>query len=121
MLTWTEATRALRRGLEHRRSERRLLGDLATCSLADAESGQPLPAGVLDLSRHGVRLLLCQPLPPGTILGLTLAGDRGPGLGPVPARVVHCTEQADGTFILGGEFLTPLTDDEFTASLPPEA
>ena len=73
-------------------------------------------AKVQDISRGGVGLLLCYPFKPGTFLAVDL------GLGQavsrsVLVRVVHATDQADGTWLVGCQFANALSEEELAALL----
>ncbi len=88
------------------------------CSL-EAMS-QPLDAGdsmcwgaiVRDISTGGLSLSLCFPFKPGTHLAIELQGARGVNRS-LLTRVLHVHDQADGTWLLGCEFIKPLSDSEF--------
>ena len=66
---------------------------------------------VRDISKGGLNLALCFPFRPGTYLAVdvqTAAGDTRT----LVTRVVHVHDNADGTWVLGCEFLKPLSDSD---------
>ncbi len=68
-------------------------------------------ATVQDISAGGVGLLICYPFKPGTFLAVDLSAGHG-GSRTVLARVVHVTDQSDGTWFVGCEFALPLNEEE---------
>jgi hypothetical protein len=73
-------------------------------------------AKVHDVSRGGLGLLLCYPFKPGTFLAVDLRCGQAASR-TVLVRVVHATDQADGTWSVGCEFAAPLSDAELAALL----
>ncbi len=71
-------------------------------------------AKIQDISRGGLRLLLCFPFKPGAFLAVDVhlgqAGSRT-----LLVRVVRAADQADGTWLVGCEFAAPLSEQELTA------
>ncbi len=75
---------------------------------------QPQPVPVLDLSRGGLRLRLERPSEAGTLATLEVH-DRASGC--VRLRLVRLDDPypaSDGAWLVGGNFLRPLTDGEFS-------
>jgi c-di-GMP-binding flagellar brake protein YcgR len=68
-------------------------------------------AWVLDLSRGGAGLLLNRALPLHQEVMLHITSPSGKERLAFPARVVHLTEQVDGDWLIGFEFLVPLTNE----------
>jgi hypothetical protein len=66
-------------------------------------------ATVQDISTGGIGLSLCYPFKPGTFLAITLqpAGQPYRLLG----KVIHVSDQADGTWFVGCEFVKELDRD----------
>jgi hypothetical protein len=97
-------------------SERRKAPRYA-CILEARVAGTMIPVGdgwvarVTDISISGVGLHFGQNLPPGAELTLQLHS-KEVALPAVQARVVHCTEQSNGSWIMGAAFLTPLADED---------
>ena len=68
-------------------------------------------AVVRDISAGGVGLTLCFPFRPGTYLALDVKRKDGTSRS-LLARVVHVRDQADGSWLLGCEFVKPLDETE---------
>jgi hypothetical protein len=74
---------------------------------------------VWDLSRTGVSMLVTDPPAPGSILAGELTGeDVVVGL-PVLLQAVHVRKAATGDYILGAQFVRPLTESELAPFLTP--
>lgn len=69
-------------------------------------------AQVRDLSMDGVGLVVNQPFAPGAVLGIDLANPTGRFVRFLLIRILHCKPEAEGIFILGGEFIGRLTQEE---------
>jgi hypothetical protein len=67
---------------------------------------------IRDLSLLGVGLVLAVRLEPGTSLAVRMRSTLQGRTVERPSRVVHCTQQADGEWIVGCEFASPLSPDE---------
>ena len=68
-------------------------------------------ATVRDLSATGIGLTLCFPFRPGTYLAVDLAEPSG-GTRTYLIRVVHARDLADGTWLVGGEFVVKRDDGD---------
>jgi hypothetical protein len=88
----------------------------ATRHLSAAEAtSRPLDTGgaicwggtIHDVSTGGLGLTLCYPFRPGTHLAIDLQTAHGQAR-TLLARVAHVRDQADGTWLLGCEFVKPL-------------
>jgi hypothetical protein len=75
------------------------------------------PARVLDISTEGVSLSVRGRFEEGTTVPLELANGAKVFCCAVRLRIVHATEQTDGSFIVGGEFDRRLTARELIAIL----
>jgi hypothetical protein len=75
-----------------------------------------LRAFVNDLSVTGIGLLINRTLEIGSTLALQLVRDPLHSLIRI-ARVVHCTEQPDGWWLVGSRFTVPLPEKELRALL----
>jgi PilZ domain len=74
-------------------------------------------ARVRNISVHGIGLLVGIPMEPGTDLTLETRS-RDPGLPlTLVARVVHCTKQEEGSWLVGCRFRTRPTDEDVRALL----
>lgn len=65
------------------------------------------PIRVVNISRGGLGLHAGEKFEIGAILTLGFSG----GLSPIKVRVVHVTEQENGTYVLGGEFLQEISEE----------
>jgi hypothetical protein len=67
-----------------------------------------------DISLVGVGVLLSHRVEPGTVLIVQLlAGKTARGtMNPMPVQVMHATEQKKGLWIMGCEFVLPLSKEE---------
>lgn len=71
-------------------------------------------AKIQNISLGGLGLLLCYPFKPGTFLAVDLqVGQLASRT--LLVRVVHVTDQADGTWSVGCEFAAPLNEEELAA------
>ncbi len=79
-------------------------------------SGEPwCPAQIRDISTGGFCLHTSRRFEPGTVLSVDLAADAG-RRAPLPtARVRRASAGEGGVWLIGCQFLTPLSDDEFEA------
>jgi hypothetical protein len=78
------------------------------------EAGQTGWLGKLhNISTGGLALILKKRFEPGTVLIVELGVDRA--VGSVTVRVVHTTLSTKGRWIIGCEFLRPLSDEEVQA------
>jgi hypothetical protein len=100
---------------ERRVSVRYQCGREASCSsLAPIER---LSGRVRDISTQGVALLLGTSIREGTELIMDLK-TRNPGIClTLRARVIHATLEAEGTWVIGGEFITVPSEEQLQALL----
>jgi len=73
------------------------------------DSGENQEAWICNLSRRGIGLNVNQPLVLDTALIIKLKSSLNNKAIKVPARVIHATAEADGTWRIGCEFLEHLT------------
>jgi hypothetical protein len=103
---------------DQRRSEPRYhCGPATLGQVCTSESAETCRGWVLDLSAQGAGVLLNQPLPPETfciLLIKTTAGDRRYEL---LGRVMHATTRPTGDWLIGCQFIDPLTADDLDALL----
>jgi hypothetical protein len=102
--------------LERRASVRHVCAQEALSRPLELPDAISWGAKVQDISRGGLGLLLCYPFKAGTFLAVDLRGGDG-GSRTVLLRVVHAADQADGTWLVGGELAAPLSDAELAALL----
>jgi hypothetical protein len=100
---------------ERRVSVRYQCGREASCSsLAPIER---LSGRVRDISMEGIALVLGTSIREGTELVMDLK-TRNPGIClTLRARVVHSTLEAEGIWIIGGEFITVPSEEQLQALL----
>jgi hypothetical protein len=101
-----------------RRAETRYQCGPATAGRLVTEPGaEPVRAWVLNLSRHGAGLLVEQPFEAKTEMLICVRSSTSDRVFQLSGRIVHCTQQVTGGYILGCELLTPLSDDDLDALL----
>jgi hypothetical protein len=88
------------------------LGQVLTAEAAEIRRGW-----ILDLSTHGVGVLLPQALDPDMLFVLHLKSNDGERRYELPGRVVHSTTQPNGDWLIGCTFADPLTADDLDALL----
>lgn len=86
-------------------------------ALVRTENEVCLPARVVNVSQTGIGLLLAEPVPGGTILGLELHARAQELPYFLLARVVHLQEQPDGQWLLGCQLTGRLPAGELAALL----
>lgn len=103
---------------DHRRLQRRV------CMLEASLSGNekhpfalPVLVEVVNIATIGVGLRCNSAFEVGTVLAVNLLPNDPDSLPACQVRVVHSTDQEDGTWIVGAEFLEPLTEDDFKTLL----
>jgi hypothetical protein len=75
------------------------------------------PIRVVDISRHGIGIQAGDQLDEGTLLTISLYSRIGKPSAPRQVRIVRASQQADGTWIGGAEFIEPIDDDELQTLL----
>ncbi len=98
--------------LEKRHAARQSCAIEATSRPMEVGDGMAWGGTVKDVSAGGLKLGLCFPFSPGTYLAVDLQSPTGSLNRTLVCRVVHVHDDADGTWILGCEFIKPLTDSE---------
>src|SRR5262245_5132454 len=73
------------------------------------------PAVISDVSEGGIRLVLRRRFEPGTGLGVELPGHDGSEPYTVLVKVIHVRAASGGTWALGCQFISQLSDDELRA------
>jgi hypothetical protein len=77
-------------------------------------------AKVHDVSVSGISLLLRRWIKPGTVLVIKLQTPNQRLSRPMPARVMHSTQQADGAWQVGCSFVRRLSDEDLHTLLHQE-
>ena len=98
---------------DKRAAERFAVNSSASCSFALPVVADPGPARVKDVSMTGVGLLLQRRVEVGSLLAVGLTNPAKGFARTVMVQVTHVTPTAGG-FLVGGEFLTPLSYQEMT-------
>jgi hypothetical protein len=107
-------------GWAERRAWVRYPTDLESlCQPRPAQPGEDCwwPAKVRDLSCGGVGLVLRHRFDRGTMLSVELPSTNQSQFFLLLAAVVHTTPQADGEWLIGCEFATPLSADDLRSLL----
>lgn len=74
-------------------------------------------ARIVDISTTGIGVILRQRFPSGTLLTIELQNSGGDVSRTLQTRVVHATPHLDGGWVLGCEFVNPLTEQDLRSLL----
>ena len=102
---------------ERRGAKRYRCSSIALARLHLVGSGTNVEAWACNLSEEGVGLNLPYPLEVGVTLAIRMRGCQPVPAVVMPAKVVHATKQADGTWRIGCEFVRPLDPETLDALL----
>ena len=72
------------------------------------------PVRIKNVSSEGIGLIVGRKLEPGLLLAVTITNPTKPFNKTLMVRVMHVTEQAGGSYLVGGAFTTALAYDELT-------
>ncbi|MBI2804350.1 MAG: PilZ domain-containing protein [Planctomycetes bacterium] len=97
---------------EKRTAERYPVNFSSSCDFISPVLEDFGPARVKNLSCEGVGLISSQPLDTGMLIVINLVNPAQKASKTLLTRVIHCTKQAGGTYLIGGNFVTPITYDE---------
>jgi hypothetical protein len=101
-----------------RRSEPRYqCGPATSGRVVRRSGGAPRSVWVLNLSAGGAGLLSDQALEENALLLVQMRSSAGNRFYELPARVVHCTAQINGDWLVGCEFAEKLSPDDLEALL----
>jgi hypothetical protein len=75
------------------------------------------PIRITNISSHGIGLHAGDRLDEGTLLTIKFYGRNGRPSATRQVRVVHATQQADGTWIAGAAFIEPIAESELQRML----
>lgn len=105
----------------HCRVSERFSCDVAvSCQPPSAwRGGRDWPARIRDVSSGGLRLLLRRRFEPGTGLAVEVAGAEDDAPSTLLVRVVRVRAEADGCWLLGCTFVSPLGEEEIQGLLQP--
>jgi hypothetical protein len=101
---------------ERRRAERHDLPRIFHCRVTARGGALGPSATILDLSARGAGLLIGRSLEVGATVNLRFTRAGAAPLA-VEARIAYCTGGADGHWVLGCEFVRPLTEAQLDALL----
>jgi PilZ domain len=105
------------KGIERRASTRYPCNLATSCRLAAAIKGQEHSARVRNISAGGVSLVISHGFSSDDILAVELRSMPRNFARQLKVRVIYCIEHPSGDYIVGGSFISPLTEDEVTAFL----
>lgn len=77
----------------------------------------PRRVWILNLSATGAGIQAAQPLEAETLIVINLRSVAQDRVFDLPARVVHCTQQVNGEWLIGCEFADQLSPDDLDALL----
>ncbi len=104
-------------GIRKRKGERFRCPIAAMGKLHFPGSGERLDVWVKNLSKGGIGLTLAQPLEHDTEVIVSLRSDDLKTTFQRKSRVIHSTQEVDGSWRVGCAFSTELSDDELDALL----
>jgi hypothetical protein len=87
--------------------------------IIDAETEAGWWGTVVDVSRGGIALHLPQRIEPGTTLIVEAPAGHSWARHALPVRVVRATAAAEGRWLMGCQFVYPLSDQDVEAMLQP--
>jgi hypothetical protein len=100
---------------DRRASERFPIGRDTQCQFVSPVVEDFGPVRIQNVSTEGVGMLLTRKVEVGSLLALGVTNTAKGFARTWLVRVVHVTEQAGGSYLVGGTFTTPLTYEELTA------
>jgi hypothetical protein len=106
-----------RKGRERRVTVRYAINKKACINVVVVLKNEPRVANVRDISAGGIALVLEKPLVSGTLLTAELYNASRLFFCSRLMRVTHSALEADGTFLIGCQFSTPLAYDQLQALL----
>jgi hypothetical protein len=74
-------------------------------------------ARIVDISSTGIGVVLRQRFPAGTMLTIELQNSAGDVSRTLQTRVIHTTPHPDGGWVLGCEFVSPLSEEDLKVLL----
>ena len=97
---------------EKRAAERFPVNPQSTCDFASPVLEDFGPAKIRNVSTDGIGLTISQQVAPGMLMAINLKNPAKKFSKTMLTRVIHVSPQPGGTFIMGGNFLTPLSYEE---------
>lgn len=119
MIPLPKADEVMAVGAERRRSFRFCCKLRAARVGAESVAFKPSRlARVVNISRGGIAIHVAEPFDAGTVLTVRLyASFNNPVSATMEIRVLHRREEANGTWVLGAEFVQELADNELQTYL----
>ena len=102
---------------DRRKSNRQPLSPEASYVLLTDPDGKPVPGRVRDISPEGIGLLLNCQYEAGTLMSVGLTNKTGLFSRSLVLLATRIVKQPDGTYIVGGAFVTRLRGEELQALL----
>ena len=81
------------------------------------EAEMAWPAETRDVARGGIGLLVCRRFEPGTVLSIEVRAPGGASPHFLMARVVRVLAEGKGSWRLGCQFITPLSEEDLQTLL----
>ena len=97
---------------EQRAEERFPANANSACSFASPVVEDFGPVRLKNLSLKGIGLITSRKVEPGSLLAIKLVNPHKKFTKTALVRVAHATPQIGGTFLVGGDWETPLTYEE---------
>jgi len=104
-------------GIKRRKLERFRCPIAAMGKLHFPNSSERLDVWVINLSKGGIGINLSHPLESGAQVTICLKSDDQKTLFQKNSRVIHSTQQVDGSWRIGCEFDEQMSDDELDTLL----
>lgn len=104
-------------GIKRRKGERFRCPIAAMGKLHFPDTGDKLEVWVKNLSKGGIGITLSQPLEFGAEIIVSLKSDDLKTSFQKRSRVIHSTQEVDGSWRVGCEFASELSEDELDALL----
>lgn len=100
---------------EQRVAERFNVSATTSCDFSSPVLDDFDPLRIRNIAVDGIGLLANQELQAGLMLAINLVNPARSFSKTMLVRVVHCTPQVGGSFLIGGTFVTPLAYEELRA------
>jgi hypothetical protein len=98
---------------EQRSAERYRVNATTACAFASPVLEDFGAVTVMNISTTGIGLITAEEVQPDLMFVIKLVNPAKKFNRLMLVRIVHVTPQADGSYLVGGKFETPLSNDEF--------
>ncbi len=115
--TISQRTDSSHKSIDRRQTHRYQVSSGTGCDIALQVLDDIGTVRVRDVSTIGIGLLVDRAIEPGTVLVLALRNQAQSFSKTTIIEVCHSTPLDNGSYVLGGEFLIPLTYDEMRAMI----